>query len=258
VNSRYTKRQPVIRNSLYRRTIALTQYLSFAGEGTVTCANDSGIVSEPYLTLQEETDPEVQQLQNLLNHPSVREEIENIIIRVIAKEHNLLERLDLLEEYLGVSARTHFVGIDLDWEEMEDSEKLMWPEKKRKTFTPLPERLLELENRIIERDSPKGENSLLSCNKTVARAQLVMKELEKTKPKMAGKMLTSSEIFLLLSSEAVPEECRIFVKRSSSRAMVQAIMEKVVELYPEKVRKSKKRKGKETSFLILEESNHDF
>lgn len=85
-----------------------------------------------------------------------------------------------------------------------------------------------------------------------------MDELERTKPKMAGKILTSSEIYLFLSSEAVPDECRIFVKRSSSRAMVQTIMEKVVELYPEKVRKSKKRKGKGTSFLILTEDDNDF
>jgi hypothetical protein len=35
-------------------------------------------------------------------------------------------------------------------------------------------------------------------------------------------------------------------------------MEKVVELYPEKVRKSKKRKGKGTSFLILMEGDNDF
>ena len=85
-----------------------------------------------------------------------------------------------------------------------------------------------------------------------------MKELERTKPKLAGKILTSSEIYLFLSSEAVPEECRIFVKRSSSRAMIQTIMEKVVELYPDKVRKGKKRKGKGTSFLILKEDDNRF
>ncbi|WP_422542732.1 hypothetical protein [Methanosarcina sp.] len=221
-------------------------------------SNDSGIMVEPFGSLLEEPDPGLQQLQNLLNHPAVKMEIENIVIRVIAKEHNLLERLDVLEEYLGVSARTHFVGIDLDWEEMDDSEKLMWPEKKRKTFIPLPERLLKLEKNIFEGNTHPSEPSLLSGNKTVARAQLVMKELEKTKPKLAGKILISSEIYLILSSATVPEECRIFVKRSSSRAMIQTIMEKVVELYPDKVRKGKKRKGKGTSFLILKENDVDF
>ena len=77
----------------------------------------------------------------------------------------------MLEEYLGVSARTHFVGIDLDWEEMDDSERLMKPEKKRKTFIPLPERLLELENKILEGNAPRSENSLLSGNKTVTQSK---------------------------------------------------------------------------------------
>ncbi|MGD9778090.1 MAG: hypothetical protein AB7U72_14470 [Methanosarcina sp.] len=185
-------------------------------------------------------------------------EIEEIIIQVIAQQHNILERLDLLEEYLGISAKTHFVDIDMTWEEMDDSERLMNPQKKRKTFTPLPERLLELEKKILEGNSLGSENSLLSGNKTVVRAKLVMEELERTKPKLAGKILTSSEIYLFLSSEAVSEECRILVKRSSSRGMIQTIMEKVVELYPEKVRKSKKRKGKGTSFLILREDDGDF
>ncbi len=248
----------MIGNSLYSRRIALIQYLSFAEVSTVVYSSDSGIMSKPYVSLLEEPDPGLQQLQNLLNDPALREEIENIVVRVIAKEHNLLERLDVLEEYLGVSARTHFVGIDLDWEEMDDSERLMWPEKRRNTFNPLPERLLELEKKIFEGNTHPSEHSLLSGNKTVARAQLVMKELERTKPKLAGKMLTSSEIYLLLSSAAVPEECRIFVKRSSSRAMIQTIMEKVVELYPDKVRKGKKRKGKGTSFLILKEDDNGF
>lgn len=213
---------------------------------------------ESYVSLLEEIDPEVQKLQNLLNNPAVRMEIEGIIIQVIAQQHNILERLDLLEEYLGISAKTHFVDIDMAWEEMEDSERMLNPHKKRKTFTPLPERLLELEKKILEGNTSGNENSLLGGNKTVVRAKLVMEELERTKPKLAGKILTSSEIYLFLSSEAVPEECRIFVKRSSSRAMVQTIMEKVVELYPEKVRKSKKRKGKETSFLILMEDDTSF
>ena len=220
--------------------------------------SDPGTMPESYVSLLEEIDPEVQKLQNLLNNPAVRMEIEGIIIQVIAQQHNILERLDLLEEYLGISAKTHFVDIDMAWEEMEDSERMLNPHKKRKTFTPLPERLLELEKKILEGNTSGNENSLLGGNKTVVRAKLVMEELERTKPKLAGKILTSSEIYLFLSSEAVPEECRIFVKRSSSRAMVQTIMEKVVELYPEKVRKSKKRKGKETSFLILMEDDTSF
>lgn len=258
MNSRCTKRQLVVRNSFYSRTFALIQYLPFAGEGTVVYCNDSEIMTGPYTSLLEENDPELQKLQCLLNNPAVRMEIEEIIIQVVAQKHNILERLDLLEEYLGVSAKTHFVDIDLDWEEMEDSERLMNPQKKRKAFTPLPERLSELEKKIFEGNVPRSENSLLSGNKTVVRAKLVMEELERTKPKMAGKILTSSEIYLFLSSEAVPEEYRILVKRSSSRAMIQTIMEKVLELYPEKVRKSKKRKGKGTSFLILMEDDNDF
>ncbi|MGE4494941.1 MAG: hypothetical protein AB7D09_08920 [Methanosarcina sp.] len=258
MNYRYTKCQPVIRNSLYSRTFALIRYLPFAGEGTVVYCNDPGTMPESYVSLLEEIDPEVQKLQNLLNNPAVRMEIEEIIIQVIAQQHNILERLDLLEEYLGISAKTHFVDIDMTWEEMDDSERLMNPQKKRKTFTPLPERLLELEKKILEGNSLGSENSLLSGNKTVVRAKLVMEELERTKPKLAGKILTSSEIYLFLSSEAVSEECRILVKRSSSRGMIQTIMEKVVELYPEKVRKSKKRKGKGTSFLILREDDGDF
>ncbi|KKH92897.1 hypothetical protein EO95_09470 [Methanosarcina sp. 1.H.T.1A.1] len=221
-------------------------------------SNDSGVMVETCVSLLGETDPEVQKLQSLLNHPTVRMEIESIITRVIAKEHNLLERLDLLEEYLGVSAKTHFVDIDLDWEEMDDAERLMNPQHKRKPFIPLPERLSELEKIVLEGNVPRSENSLLSGNKTVFRANLVMKELQNTKPNLAGKMLTSSEIYLFLSSESVSEECRIFVKRSSSRAMIQTIMEKVVELYPDKVRKGKKRKGKGTSFLILEEDDNGF
>jgi hypothetical protein len=213
---------------------------------------------EPYASLLEETDPEVQRMQDLLNNPAVRMEIESIITRVIAKEHNLLERLDLLEEYLGVSAKTHFVGIDMAWEEMDDPERLLNPQKKRKTFTSLPERLSELEKIVLEGNIPRSDSSSLSGNKTVVRAKLVMEELQNTKPNLAGKMLTSSEIYLFLSSESVSEECRIFVKRSSSRSMVQTIMEKVVELYPEKVRKGKKRKGKGTSFLILEDEDVDF
>ncbi|KKH50174.1 hypothetical protein [Methanosarcina sp. 1.H.A.2.2] len=221
-------------------------------------SNDSGVMVEPYVSLLEEIDPEVQKLQSLLNHPTVRMEIEGIITRVIAKEHNLLERLDLLEGYLGVSAKTHFVDIDLDWEEMDDHERMMNPQNKRKTFIPLPERLSELEKKIIEGNVPRSENSLLSGNKTVVRAKLVMEELQNTKPNMAGKMLTSSEIYLFLSSESVSEECRILVKRSSSRAMIQTIMEKVVELYPDNVRKGKKRKGKGTSFLILKEEDDGY
>jgi hypothetical protein len=258
MNSRYTKRQPVVRNSFYSRTIALIQYLPFAGEGTAVYCNDPGIMTGPYVSLLEETDPEVQKLQSLLNHPSVRMEIEGIIIQVVAQQHNILERLDLLEEYLGVSAKTHFVGIDMAWEEMDDAERLTNPQKKRKTFIPLPERLLELEKIVLEGNVPRSDNSSLSVNKTAFRAKMVMKELLNTKPNMAGKMLTSSEIYLFLSSESVPEECRIFVKRSSSRSMVQTIMKKVVELYPDKVRKGKKRKGKGTSFLILKEDNNDF
>lgn len=244
-------------NSLYSRKLSLIQYLPFAGEGTVVLCHDPGTMPEPYTSLLEETDPEVQKLQNLLNNPAVRMEIEGLIIQVIAQQHNILERLDLLEEYLGVSAKTHFVGIDMAWEEMNDVEKIINPQKKRKTFTPLPERLSELEKKILEGNTQGSENSHLSGNKTVVRAKLVMEELERTKPKMAGKILTSSEIYLFLSSEAVPEECRISVKRSSSRAMIQTIMEKVVELYPERVRKSKKRKGKGTSFLILREDDSD-
>lgn len=220
--------------------------------------HDPGNLTGPYASLLEETDPEAQRLQSLLNNPTVRMEIEGIIIQVIAQQHNILERLDLLEEYLGVSAKTHFVDIDMAWEEMEDSERLLNPHKKRKTFTPLPERLSELEKKILEGNTQRNENSHLSGNKTVVRAKLVMEELERTKPKLAGKILTSSEIYVLLSSEAVPKECRIFVKRSSSRGMIQTIMEKVVELYPEKVRKSKRRKGKGTSFLILTEDANDF
>ncbi|QIB90115.1 hypothetical protein [Methanosarcina mazei] len=248
----------MIRNSLYVRTFALIQYLPFAGEGTVVYCHDPGTIPESYVSLLEETDPEVQRLQGLLNNPAVKMEIEGIIIQVIAQQHNILERLDLLEEYLGVSAKTHFVGIDMAWEEMDDPERLLNPQKKRKTFIPLPERLSELEKKILEGNIPRNENSLLSGNKTVVRAKLVMEELERTKPKLAGKILTSSEIYLFLSSEAVLEDCRILVKRSSSRAMVQAIMDKVVELYPEKVRKSKKRKGKGTSFLILREDDNNF
>lgn len=247
----------MIRNPLYSRTFALIQYLPFAGEGNVVFCHDPGTIPESYVSLLKE-DPEVQRLQNLLNNPAVRMEIESIIIQVIAQQHNILERLDLLEEYLGVSAKTHFVGIDMAWEEMDDPERLLNPQKKRKTFIPLPERLLELEKKILEGNNLGSENSLLSGNKTVVRAKLVMEELERSKPKLAGKILTSSEIYLFLSSEAVPEECRILVKRSSSRAMIQTIMEKVVELYPEKVRKSKKRKGKGTSFLILMEDANDF
>lgn len=258
MNYQYTKRQPVIRNPLYSSTIALMQYLPFAGVSTVAYSNDSGVMVEPYVSLLEETDHEVQRMQDLLNNPAVRMEIESIITRVIAKEHNLLERLDLLEGYLGVSAKTHFVDIDLDWEEMDDHERLMNPQKKRNTFIPLPERLSELEKKILEGNVPRTDSSSLSGNKTVVRAKLVMEELQNTKPNLAGKMLTSSEIYLFLSSESVSEECRIFVKRSSSRAMVQTIMEKVVELYPDKVRKGKKRKGKGTSFLILKEEDDDF
>ncbi|MDQ1253760.1 MAG: hypothetical protein QG646_2949 [Euryarchaeota archaeon] len=220
--------------------------------------HDPENLTGPYASLLEETDPETQNLLNLLNNPAVRMEIEGIIIQVVAQQHNLLERLDLLEEYLGISAKTHFVGIDMEWEEMDDSERIIHPHKKRKTFIPLPERLLELEKKILEGNMPRSENSLLSGNKTVVRAKLVMEELERTKPKLAGKILTSSEIYLFLSSEEVSKECRILVKRSSSRAMVQAIMDKVVELYPEKVRKSKKRKGKGTSFLILMDDANDF
>lgn len=220
--------------------------------------NDPGIMVEPYVNILEETDPEMQKMLNLLNNPAIRMEIEVIIIQVIAKQHNILERLDLLEEFLGVSAKTHFVGIDMAWEEMDDAEKLMNPHKKRKTFTPLPERFSELEKKILEGELPSSENSLLSGSKTVVRAKLVMEELERTKPKLAGKMLTSSEIYQFLSSETIPEEYRIFVKRSSSRAMIQTIMEKAVELYPEKVRKGKKMNGKATSFLILKEDDYDF
>ena len=219
--------------------------------------HDPGSIPESYVSLLKE-DPEVQRLQNLLNNPAIRMEIESIIIQVIAQQHNILERLDLLEEYLGVSAKTHFVGIDMAWEEMDDPERLLNPQKKRRTFTPLPERLSELEKKILEGNTQGNENSHLSGNKTVVRAKLVMEELERTKPKLAGKILTSSEIYLFLSSEAVSEECRILVKRSSSRSMIQTIMDKVVELYPEKVRKSKKRKGKGTSFLILMEDANDF
>lgn len=222
---------------------------------SVVYSNDSGILVEPSGSLLEESDPEVQKLLNLLKYPTVRMEIVNIIIQVIAKEHNILERLAVQEEYVGVRAKTHFEGIDLPWEEMDELEQLKNPEKKRKTFTPLDERLLELEKKIVEGNTLRNENSLLSGNKTAFRAELVMKELERTKPKPAGKMLTSPEIYFFLSSELVPEECRIFAKRFSSRSMVQAIMEKVVELYPEKVRKDKKRKGKETSFLILKEND---
>jgi hypothetical protein len=206
MNPRCTKRQPVVRNSFYSRTIALIQYLPFAGEGTVVCLNDPEIMTGPYVSLLEEIDPEVQKILNLLNNPAVRMEIESIVTRVIAKEHNLLERLDLLEEYLGVSAKTHFVDIDLAWEEMDDPERLTNPQKKRKTFIPLPERLSELEKKILEGNIPRSENSLLSGNKTVVRAKLVMEELERTKPKMAGKILTSSEIYIFLSSESIPEE----------------------------------------------------
>jgi len=54
----------------------------------------------------------------------------------------------------------------------------MNPHKKRKTFIPLPERLSELEKKILEGNIPRSENSLLSGNKTVVRAKLVMEELE--------------------------------------------------------------------------------
>lgn len=207
--------------------------------------------------LLEGTAADVQKTLSLLNHPDVKMEIEQIIIQVIARQHNILERLDLLEEYLGVSAKTYFVGLDLDWEEMDEVEKLMNPEKKRKTFTPLPERLSQLEKIVLEGNVPRTDNSPLSGNKTVVRAKLVMTELVNTKPKMAGKMLTSPEIYRFLSSNVIPEEYRIFVQRSSSRAMIQTVMEKVVELYPEKVRKGKKRNGKGTSFLILKANDND-
>ena len=67
-----------------------------------------------------------------------------------------------------------------------------------------------------------------------------MEELERTKPKLAGKMLTSSEIYQFLSSETIPEEYRIFVKRSSSRAMIQTIMEKAVELYQKRSERARR------------------
>ena len=77
------------RNSLYSRTIALLQYLSFAGVGTVVYCNDPGIMVEPYVNILEETDPEMQKMLNLLNNPAIRMEIEVIIIQVIAKQHNI-------------------------------------------------------------------------------------------------------------------------------------------------------------------------
>ncbi|MDD4331346.1 MAG: hypothetical protein PHU28_03320 [Methanosarcinaceae archaeon] len=142
---------------------------------------------------------------------------------------------------------------------MDDVEKLMNPEKKRKPLNSLHERLSELEKNVTECNMPTNyENSSLSGNKTEVRAKLVMKELENVKPNLAGKMLTSSEIYQFLSSTAIPEEYRILAKKSSSRGMVQSVMDKAVELYPDQVRKGKKRNGKKTSFLILKPLDNDY
>ncbi|MDD4331345.1 MAG: hypothetical protein PHU28_03315 [Methanosarcinaceae archaeon] len=63
--------------------------------------NDSGIMNEVCGNLMEGTGPEVQKTLNLLNHPTVKMEIERLVIQVIAQQYNILERLDVLEQYLG-------------------------------------------------------------------------------------------------------------------------------------------------------------
>lgn len=193
-------------------------------------------------------DPELQpllqkKLAQLLTTKNIDGLLEEIIFRKLG-ENGVTRSIEFLKSFTGVDPKTHCIGEDWEWDEMDSFEKRMYPEKKKIVVQPLPVQLVQLQERIDDSSIPvlhETEKILISGNMTEIRARLLRDKL-RDGIKVTEKFMTSPQLASFLMND-VPEEFRAETKSAASKAAFD-VMRKAWEMFPEELREAKaKRRG---------------